>query len=116
MRYTDKELEEFEQLIRSKLTLFRSEYKQYMDIVQTAGSNDTFDTDMSFDIELDNKADHLAKQEAANMAYRKAQTIRALENALIRIQNKTFGIDLKRNKLIPKERLRVVPWATDCID
>lgn len=115
VQYSDLELEEFRQIVNDRLNLYREQYRIFMQTVQTAGSNETFDTDLSFDIELDNVVDHNNKQEAANQAYRKLQTIRELEAALVRIENKTYGIDLRLGKKIPKERLQIVPWTTCCI-
>lgn len=111
-RYSDAELEEFRQLISAQREEAAKEYDYLMNVVKNSGSNDTSDTDLSFDIELDNVADHLSKQEAADKAHKKLKIIRALDAALVRIRNKTYGIDVNSGELIPKGRLLMVPWAT----
>lgn len=110
-RYSDEELKEFRVLISRQREEAMREYEYLMNIVKNNGSNDTADTDLSFDIELDNVADHLSKQEAADKAHAKIKQIRALDAALVRIRDKTYGIDVHTGALIPKGRLLMVPWA-----
>lgn len=110
-RYSDEELKEFRVLISRQREEAMREYEYLMNIVKNNGSNDTADTDLSFDIELDNVADHLSKQEAADKAHAKIKQIRALDAALVRIRDKTYGIDVRTGALIPKGRLLMVPWA-----
>ena len=111
-RYSDAELEEFRLLITRQREEAAREYDFLMNVVKNNGSNDTADTDLSFDIELDNVADHLSKQEAADKAHKKLQIIRALDAALVRIRDKTYGIDVQTGELIAKGRLLMVPWAS----
>ncbi len=110
-RYSDEELDEFRVLVSCQREEAMREYEYLMNIVKNNGSNDTADTDLSFDIELDNVADHLSKQEAADKAHAKIKQVRALDAALVRIRNKTYGIDVSTGALIPKGRLLMVPWA-----
>ncbi|MCR5759169.1 MAG: TraR/DksA family transcriptional regulator [Bacteroidales bacterium] len=110
-RYSDEELKEFRVLVLRQREEAMREYEYLMNIVKNNGSNDTADTDLSFDIELDNVADHLSKQEAADKAHAKIKQIRALDAALVRIRDKTYGIDVRTGALIPKGRLLMVPWA-----
>ncbi|MBR4788098.1 MAG: TraR/DksA family transcriptional regulator [Bacteroidales bacterium] len=110
-RYSDEELKEFRELVSRQREEAMREYEYLMNIVKNNGSNDTADTDLSFDIELDNVADHLSKQEAADKAHAKIKQIRALDAALVRIRDKTYGIDARTGALIPKGRLLMVPWA-----
>lgn len=110
-RYSDEELKEFRVLVSRQREEAMREYEYLMNIVKNNGSNDTADTDLSFDIELDNVADHLSKQEAADKAHAKIKQVRALDAALVRIRDKTYGIDVRTGALIPKGRLLMVPWA-----
>ena len=110
-RYSDEEFKEFRVLVSRQREEAMREYEYLMNIVKNNGSNDTADTDLSFDIELDNVADHLSKQEAADKAHAKIKQIRALDAALVRIRDKTYGIDVRTGALIPKGRLLMVPWA-----
>lgn len=114
-RYTDEELEEFKALILQKLEKARKEYESLRADVMNSDGNDTADTSPTFKV-LEEGASTLSKEEAGRMAQRQAQFIRHLQGALVRIENKTYGIDRITGKLIPKERLRAVPHATLCVD
>lgn len=114
-RYTDEELEEFKALILQKLEKARKEYESLRADVMNSDGNDTADTSPTFKV-LEEGASTLSKEEAGRMAQRQAQFIRHLQAALVRIENKTYGIDRITGKLIPKERLRAVPHATLCVD
>ena len=113
-RYTDEELEEFKALIIEKLEKARREFEHYRAAVMNNG-NDTDDTSPTFKV-LEEGASTLSKEEASRLAQRQAQFIKHLQNALMRIENKTYGIDRITGKLIPKERLRAVPHATLNVD
>ncbi len=113
-RYTDEELEEFKALILEKLEKARKEFEHYRAAVMNNG-NDTDDTSPTFKV-LEEGASTLSKEEASRLAQRQAQFIKHLQNALLRIENKTYGIDRITGKLIPKERLRAVPHATLGVD
>jgi len=78
-------------------------------------SNDTQDTSPTFKV-LEEGAATLSKEEAGKLAQRQIKFIQHLESALVRIENKTYGICRETGKLIAKERLRVVPHATLSID
>lgn len=111
VRYSDEELQEFKQLILEKLEQARSEYKMLKDAVNHRASNDTEDTSPTFKV-LEEGASALSKEEASQLASRQYKFIQNLEAALVRIENKTYGICRATGKLIPKERLKLVPHAT----
>ena len=110
-RYSDEELEEFKTLILEKLARARKEYESLRANIMNTDGNDTADTSPTFKV-LEEGASTLSKEEAGRFAQRQAQFIQHLQNALVRIENKTYGIDRITGKLIPKERLRAVPHAT----
>ena len=111
-RYTDEELAEFKAIIKEKLEQARNEYDTLRRIVMHNGSNDIEDTAPSFKTVEDDGAYQLSKEEASQLAQRQYKFIQNLEAALVRIENKTYGICRVTGKLIPKERLRLVPHAT----
>ena len=111
-RYSDEELEEFRQIINDMLDKARKEYETLRQIVMNNGSNDIEDTAPSFKTVEDDGAAQLSKEEASQLAQRQYKFIKNLEAALVRIENKTYGICRVTGKLIPKERLRLVPHAT----
>lgn len=110
-RYSDEELEEFRSIINDKLTLARRDYKEMMAQLNHSNSNDINDTSPTYKA-LEEGSEAQTKEELMQMAQRQQKFICGLEAALIRIQNKTYGIDRETGELIPKERLRVVPHAT----
>lgn len=114
-RYTDEELEEFKAIILEKLAKARKDYDHLRAEVMNTDGNDVADTSPTFKV-LEEGAYTLGKEEASRLAQRQAQFITHLQNALVRIENKTYGIDRKTGKLIPKERLRAVPHATLSVD
>lgn len=114
-RYTDEELEEFRQLILEKLEKAEREYDNLCNSLRNNEGNGTADTSPTFKA-LEEGADTLGKEEAARMAERQRVYINHLRAALIRIENKTYGICRATGKLIPKERLRAVPHATLSIE
>ena len=111
-RYSDAELEEFRTIICEKLSQARAEYDTLRKIVMHNGSNDIEDTAPTFKTVVDDGAFQLSKEEASQLAQRQYKFIQNLEAALVRIENKTYGICRVTGKLIPKERLRLVPHAT----
>ena len=113
-RYTDDELQEFKELILKKLEKAQSDYDLLRSNIINDG-NDTSDTSPTFKI-LEEGASTLGKEEAGRLAQRQLKFIQHLQAALIRIENKTYGICRATGKLIPKERLRAVPHATLSID
>lgn len=110
-RYSDAELEEFQAIINEKLTLARKDYTSMMKQVMNEDGNDTDDTSPTYKA-LEEGSSSQSKEDLIQMAARQQKFIQGLEAALVRIKNKTYGIDRITGELIPKERLRVVPHAT----
>lgn len=110
-RYSDEELEEFKAIILSKLEKARVDYDLLKSSVMNSDGNDVADTSPTFKV-LEEGAATLSKEEAGRLAQRQMKFIQGLEAALVRIQNKTYGVCRETGKLIPKERLRAVPHAT----
>ena len=110
-RYSDSELEEFRSIIEKKLL----EAKEDLVILKVSLSHKddhgTDDTGRSFNM-MEDGAETLMREENAQLAARSEKFIKNLENALIRINNKTYGVCRKSGKLISKERLKLVPHAT----
>ncbi len=113
-RYSDEELQEFKDLIMQKLESARKELNYLQDQISNAG-NGTSDTSAKFN-GIEDGVDMMEKEYLTQMASRQIQFIKHLENALIRIENKTYGICRETGKLISKERLRAVPHATLSIE
>ena len=111
VRYSDEELQEFKAIILDMLEKAKAEYKTLRDVVTHASSNDVEDTSPTFKI-MEEGATALSKEEAGSLAQRQYKFIQNLEAALIRIENKSYGVCRVTGKLIPKERLRLVPHAT----
>lgn len=114
-RYSDEELEEFKQIILGKLELAKRDYQQMMDTLSNKNGNDVDDTMPTYKI-LEEGSMTQTKEELTTMAARQQKFIQALQAALVRIENKTYGICRVTGKLIPKERLRAVPHATLSIE
>ncbi|EFA96660.1 TraR/DksA family transcriptional regulator [Hoylesella timonensis] len=110
-RYSDAELEEFQAIINEKLTLARKDYTSMMKQIMNEDGNDTDDTSPTYKA-LEEGSSSQSKEDLVQMAARQQKFIQGLEAALVRIKNKTYGIDRITGELIPKERLRVVPHAT----
>ena len=110
-RYSDAELQEFKEIIDEKLRLARRDYDEMMRQLMNADGNDCDDTSPTYKV-LEEGSAHQTKEELIQLANRQQKFIQGLEGALIRIKNKTYGIDRISGKLIPKERLRAVPHAT----
>lgn len=113
-RYSDEELAEFKELILSKLAVAREEYETMMGTLMNTDNNGVDDT--SPYKALEEGANTQTKEELSMLAARQQKFIKGLEAALIRIENKTYGICRETGKLIPKERLRLVPHATLSIE
>ncbi len=114
VRYSDEELEEFRTLILEKLEKATREFEKLRETVTNTG-NDVVDTAPTFKA-LEEGADVRDKEEAARLAERQRKFIQHLQAALVRIENKTYGVCRATGKLIPKERLRAVPHATLSVD
>ena len=110
-RYSDAELEEFRAIIMEKLELAERDYERLMN-TDNNGVDDTSPTYKA----LEEGANTLSKEETTRLAARQLKFIQGLQAALIRIENKTYGICRETGKLIPKERLRAVPHATLSIE
>ncbi len=115
IRYSDEELEEFKQIIIKKLELAQRDYRQMMDTLSNKSGNDVDDTMPTYKV-LEEGSMTQTKEELTTMAARQQKFILGLQNALLRIENKTYGICRVTGKLIPKERLRAVPHATLSIE
>ncbi len=114
-RFNDEELAEFKEIILQKLEKARNDYDTLKSAITMSESNDTQDTSPTFKV-LEEGAATLSKEEAGKLAQRQIKFIQHLEAALVRIENKTYGICRETGKLIDKERLRVVPHATLSIE
>lgn len=114
-RYSDEELQEFKTLILEKLDKAMKDYDLLRSNVNNSDGNDISDTSPTFKV-LEEGASTLSKEEAGRLAMRQLKFIQHLKAALVRIENKTYGICRETGKLIPKERLRAVPHATLSID
>ena len=114
-RYTDEELEEFRVVINEKIQLARRDYDQMRNVLMNKDGNDVTDTTPTYKI-LEEGSATQTKEELMQMAERQKKFIQGLEAALVRINNKTYGISRISGKLIPKERLMAVPHATTCIE
>lgn len=114
-RYSDEELLEFKEIILRKLDLAIKDYEQLRSGAINSYGNDVDDTSPTFK-SIQEGASTLSKGEAGRMAQRLLKFIQNLQAALVRIENKTYGVCRDTGKLIPKERLRAVPHATLSIE
>lgn len=114
-RYSDEELQEFKDIILHKLDQAKKDYELLKNTITHGDGNDTQDTSPTFKV-LEEGAAVLSKEEAGKLAQRQQKFIQYLQAALVRIENKTYGICRETGKLIQKERLRAVPHATLSID
>ena len=114
-RYSDAELEEFRALINQKLEQANADYEVYRKALNNVDGNDINDTSPTFKV-LEDGAAASNKEEIGRSAQHLMKFIQNLQAALVRIENKTYGICRVTGKLIPKERLRAVPHATLSVD
>lgn len=114
-RYTPEELQEFREIIETKLEEARRDYELLKNSFSNRDDHGTDDTSPTFKL-LEEGSDVLSKEETGQLAARQKKFIENLEAALVRIQNNTYGICRVTGKLIPKERLRIVPHATLSIE
>ena len=110
-RYSDEELEEFRQIINEKLENAINIYNSMMEQLQKTNENDDSDTAPTYKV-LEEGLATQSKEELILFAQRQQKFIQGLKAALVRIQNKPYGIDGLTGELLPKERLRIVPHAT----
>lgn len=114
-RYSDEELAEFKAIIEKKIEEASVDLEGLKDSLSHKDDNGTDDTIHSFNM-MEDGAGTLSREEVAQLAQRQEKFIQNLKNALIRIENKTYGICRATGKLIQKERLRAVPHATLSIE
>lgn len=114
-RYSDAELEEFKAIILEKLATAQKNYEQLRASMMNVDGNDVDATSPTYKI-LEEGANTLSKEETTRLAQRELKFIQGLQAALVRIENKTYGICRETGKLIPAERLRAVPHATLSIE
>ena len=114
-RYTDEELEEFRAIINEKLELAQRDYDRLLSVIMNKDGNDVDDTSPTYKV-LEEGANTLSKEETTRLAARQMKFIQSLRAALVRIENKTYGICHETGKLIPAGRLRAVPHATLSIE
>lgn len=114
-RYSDTELEEFKAIINAKLDEARKDYELLKQTLANTDNNGTEDTSPSFKM-IEDGSETLSREETAQLAGRQEKFIKHLEDALLRIRNKTYGICRVTGRLISKERLRLVPHATLSIE
>ena len=114
-RYSDKDLAQFKTLIQDKITSAKRDLKRLRDSITQGAGNGTNDTYSAFKA-FEEGSETLSKESNSILAQRQEKFIRDLNNALIRIENKTYGICRVTGKLINKERLKLVPHATLSIE
>ncbi len=114
-RYSDSDLAEFEALIQEKLGVAKENLQELQRALSHEGDNSTDDTSPTFKM-MEDGSETMSREETAQLAARQQKFIMNLENALLRIKNKTYGVCRVTGKLIPKERLRLVPHATMSIE
>ncbi len=115
VRYSDQDLAEFKALIQDKIKNAEKQLKTYMEAYKNGSANDTEDTSPTFK-SFDDGSSTLSKEANSQLAIRQEKFIRDLKNALVRIENKSYGICRVTGKLIQKERLKLVPHATLSIE
>ena len=115
VRYSDKDLKEFRGIIEEKLIEAKEDLQLLKGQLDHSDDHGTDDTGRSFNM-MEDGSETMSREEMAQLAARQEKFIQALQNALIRIENKTYGICRSTGKLISKERLKLVPHATLSID
>lgn len=114
-RYSDEDLAEFRALIEEKIAKAQAEYEDLRASIVNNSDNGVADTSPTFKT-LEEGASMLQRAEAEQLAQRQLQFIQKLKGALVRIENKTYGICRVTGELIPKDRLRAVPHTTLSIE
>lgn len=114
-RFTDAELDEFRTLIQQKISKAQADLDLIKSAYMNNGNNGTDDTSPTFKA-FEEGSETMSKEANSALAIRQEKFIRDLKNALVRIQNKTYGMCRVTGKLIAKERLRLVPHATLSIE
>ncbi|MEO9257658.1 MAG: TraR/DksA C4-type zinc finger protein [Crocinitomicaceae bacterium] len=114
-RYSDSDLIEFRELIQSKLIEAKEDLELLKGSLSHSDDHGTDDTGRTFNM-MEDGSDTLTREEMSQLALRQEKFVISLQNAMMRIENKTYGICRKTGKLIQKERLRLVPHATLSIE
>ena len=114
-RFSDEELQEFKELINRKLEEAKEDLMLLQSSLSHSDDHGTDDTGRSFNM-MEDGSETLSREEMAQLAARQEKFVQGLKNALIRIENKTYGICRETGKLIRKERLMLVPHATISIE
>ena len=114
-QYGEDDLNEFKEIILKKIARAQEDLKILNDAYKNDSSNGTDDTSHSFKA-FEDGAETMAKEANVQLAIRQEKFIRDLKNALLRIENKTYGICRVTGKLIQKQRLKLVPHATLSIE
>ena len=114
-RYSDAELEEFRAIINSKLEEAKVDLELLNSTMSLKDNNGTDDTSPTFKL-IEDGSDVLSREETAQLAARQEKFVKSLNDALIRIENRTYGICRVTGKLISKDRLKIVPHATLSIE
>ena len=115
VRYSDKDLAEFKELIKEKILKAQHDLELIKSAYMNDHNNGTEDTSPTFKA-FDEGSEVMSKESNSQLAIRQEKFIRDLKNALIRIENKTYGVCRVTGKLINKERLKLVPHATLSIE
>jgi RNA polymerase-binding transcription factor len=115
VRYSDKDLEEFKEVIQKKLKSAKEDLALLKSAYMNNSNNGTDDTSPTFKA-FEEGSETMSKEANVQLAIRQEKFIRDLNNALLRIENKTYGVCRVTGKLIQKERLKLVPHATLSIE
>ncbi len=114
-RYSDKDLAEFKEIIQSKIEHAEEDLRLLQSTFKNDSNNGTDDTSPTFKA-FEEGSETMSKEANVQLAIRQEKFIRDLNNALLRIENKTYGVCRVTGKLIQKERLKLVPHATLSIE
>lgn len=115
LRYSDSDLAEFKEIILRKLNSAKEEYQYLVNQIKHENENGTDDTGSAY-VSIDDGSASQQKENVGALASRQQKFIDNLEKALVRIENKTYGICRVTGKLISKERLKAVPHTTQSIE
>ena len=115
VRYSDKDLQEFKKIIEDKLVEAKEDLQLLKGQLDHSDDHGTDDTGRSFNM-MEDGSETMSREEMTQLASRQEKFIQNLQNALTRIENKTYGICRVTGKLISKERLKLVPHATLSIE
>ena len=115
VRYSDKDLAEFKAIIEEKIRQAKTDLELIESTFKNDSNNGTDDTSPTFKA-FEEGSETMSKEANVQLAIRQEKFIRDLKNALMRIENKTYGVCRETGKLIQKERLKLVPHATLSIE